>query len=213
MPSNVWEPVLPPGREYRQENLTELRKASNFIYQIGESPRLRQPSRVVPPDAIVSPVFQAKISYLKRCLRRYTRLTGGKGRGLAGVQVGISERVFVAYLGKEKDRLSVFINPVIEEISERLLVYKEACMSANSLVAPVVRPAWIRFSYYDETGKKHLWEKRDTTMHLRMLNRVLEHEIDHLDGIINIDLVPSITLEFESAPGPKVPKFMAVKQQ
>jgi peptide deformylase len=213
MPKNVWEPTLPPGRAYKRENLAEIRKASLFIYQVGESPLLRKPSKRIVVKDIRSPVVQAKIAYLQSCLRRYTRLTNGKGRGLAGIQVGIHERLFVAYLGKETKNkaITVFINPKIEEESGVLLRYDEACMSANSLVAPVVRPAWIRFSYYDEQGRMQVWEQKDTTYHFRMLNRVLQHEIDHLEGIINIDKVPSVSLGFESFKDQyKAAKFEAI---
>jgi peptide deformylase len=203
MPKSVWEPSLPPGRAYIHENLAEIRKASSFIYQVGESPILREPSMTIPIKEIVSPVVQAKIDYVKACLRRYTKLTNGKGRGLAAVQVGVHERFFVAYLGKEtKNRvISVFINPKVDEASETLYRYNEACMSANSLVAPVIRPAWIRFTYYNERGEQQEWKQKDTTYHYRMLNRVLQHEIDHLEGIINIDKVPSVSLSFESKKG------------
>jgi peptide deformylase len=203
MNKSNWQPTLPPGREYKRENLTEIRKASEFIYQVGESPILRKKAAKVPVKDITSPVMQAKIHYVRDCLFRYTRLTHGKGRGLAAPQVGIHERFFVAYSGKKPtaSSLSVFINPTIEETAAILYRYNEACMSANSLVAPVVRPAWIRFSYYNEAGEKQVWQQRDTTSHFRMLNRVFEHEIDHLDGVINIDLVPSASLTFESFPG------------
>jgi peptide deformylase len=199
----IWQPTLPPGRDYKATNLTELRHASAFIYQVGESPILRAKAAKVPVKEITNSVTQEKIKYVKNCLLRYTRLTHGKGRGLAAPQVGIHERFFVAYIGRKPDvsSLSVFINPDIEEISDVLYRYNEACMSANSLVAPVVRPAWIRFSYYNEAGEKQVWQQRDTTSHFRMLNRVFEHEIDHLDGVINIDLVPSASLTFESFPG------------
>jgi peptide deformylase len=201
MPKHVWKPQLPPGRAYKWENLTEIRKASAFLYQVGESPILRQPSQAIAVDEIRSPIMQAKIEYVKGCLRRYTKLTGGKGRGLAAVQVGIHEKLFVTYLGKEaKNRaISVFINPQIKAASETLFRYNEACMSANSLVAPVVRPAWVRFVYFNERGEQKEWQQKDTTYHFRMLNRVLQHEIDHLEGIINIDKVPSASLGFESA--------------
>jgi peptide deformylase len=200
MPKKLWEPDLPPGRAYKRENLSEIRKASFFIYQVGESPILRQKTTAIPVKEIKSPVVQAKVAYLKACLRRYTRLTSGKGRGLAGVQVGIPQRLFVAYTGEEKARkkVSVFINPTIVESSQLQYRYNEACMSANSLVAPVVRPAWIRFTFYNERGEKLEWNRKDTTPHLKILNRVFQHEIDHLDGIINIDKVPSVSLGFES---------------
>ncbi len=208
-----WKPVRPPGYDYKQENLAEIRKAARFLYQIGEIPELRQPSPPLNPALITTPDFQAKITYVKQSLRRYTRITRGKGKGLAAIQVGIHERFFVVYMDPENKTIGVFINPVIAEASATQYRYNEACMSANSLVAPVVRPAWIRFSYLDDTGKHKVWETKDTSEHTRMLNRVIQHEIDHLDGVINIDRVKSVDLEFESFPNPEGSPFEVVTKQ
>ncbi len=59
-------------------------------------------------------------------------------------------------------------------------------MSANPIIAKVIRPEFIEFEYYDEKGAKQFWNDKD-----RLLNRVFQHEIDHMEGIINIDLVDS----------------------
>ncbi|MBP9719475.1 MAG: peptide deformylase, partial [Candidatus Levybacteria bacterium] len=96
--------------------------------------------------------------------------------------------------------LLIIINPVITKKSKDLYRYPEICMSANPLIAPVVRPAWIEFSYLDEHGKEQLWETKDDTKEGRLYNRVFQHEIDHMDGIINIDKVQSNELIFESDP-------------
>ena len=73
-------------------------------------------------------------------------------------------------------------------------------MSANPIIAKVTRPAWIEIEYYDEFGNKHHWNTKVTTKKTRSYNRVLQHELDHLDGIICIDKVDSKDLILESDP-------------
>ena len=111
-----------------------------------------------------------------------------------------------AHFVAEQARMTAFedmviiINPVITRKSKDLLRYPEICMSANPIIAPVVRPSWIEFSYIDEQGKKQVWEIKDASKEGKLYNRVFQHEIDHMDGIINIDKVQSEELIFESDP-------------
>ena len=63
------------------------------------------------------------------------------------------------------------------------------CMSADPVIVPTVRPAWIEFEYLDEDAIVRKWNTRDNTDTNRMMNRVFQHEIAHTQGIINIDLV------------------------
>jgi peptide deformylase len=73
-------------------------------------------------------------------------------------------------------------------------------MSSHPCIAPVVRPVWIEFDYYDIHGKKHQWNMKADTPAGKRLNRIVQHEIDHLDGIINIDRVAAKDIIFESDP-------------
>lgn len=99
-----------------------------------------------------------------------------------------------------QDDMLVIINPKITKKSAKLYRYPEICMSANPIIASVVRPAWIEFEYYDEFGDKKFWDKKDSDKDEKMYNRVFQHEIDHMDGIINIDKVNSRELILESDP-------------
>jgi peptide deformylase len=191
-----WKSQKPPFWKYKKKVFKNIIKTADFIYQIGESDALRKPSQAVTIAGITLPVFQEKIAYLKACIQKYRKLTG-MGRGITGVQVGIPEKVAVILLDK---KLVIIINPVITKKSVTLLRYPEICMSANPLIAPVVRPSWIEFSYYDEKGEKQCWNTKDDTKEGRIYNRVFQHEIDHMDGIINIDRVQSNKLIFESDP-------------
>jgi peptide deformylase len=192
----AWESNLPPFRKYKKEVFTNVIKTGQFIYQIGESKDLRIPSQEVLIKQINTPEFKRKIKYLKKCLIKYRKLTG-IGRGITAVQIGIPEKFSVIYT---PEHLMIIINPKITKSSTKKLIYPEMCMSANPIIAKVIRPSWIEFEYFDEFGKKQFWEIKDNTELGIMMNRVFQHEIDHMEGIINIDKIKSNTLIFESDP-------------
>ena len=73
-------------------------------------------------------------------------------------------------------------------------------MSAWPIIAPVIRPAWIEFEYFDENGQQKIWNEKSDTERGRMLNRVFQHEFDHLEGVLNIDYCKGEDLILESDP-------------
>ena len=198
MKNLIWKPTPPPARVFKKKSLTELIKISQFVYQVGEHESLRKPSKPVPVRHIRAFTTQEKLRYLKKCLDRFRRITKGKGRGIAAVQVGIPEQIVLLYMPSRKKKYRFFINPNVTRVSTARYRYEESCMSCNLLVAPVVRPAWVEVLYFDEDGEKQVWRERGSTKEGKLYNRVLQHEIDHLRGIINIDKVKSKELFFES---------------
>jgi len=197
----VWRPNPPPFRGFKKKVFTKDIKVSGFIYQIGESEILRKPCKEVPLDKVTSKETKAKIKYLKDCLIKYRKITGF-GRGITAVQVGIPERFSVIYKGqtikniKNKksvtyDDVEVIINPKVTAKSKKLLRYPESCMSLSPVIVPTIRPSWIEFDYFDEEGKLEHWVRKDRNQVDRMMNRVFQHEIDHMEGIINIDKIKS----------------------
>lgn len=191
----MWKPKKPPFRVHKKKVFENVIKTCDFIYQIGESEDLRKSSKEVSIAEITSKEFKKKIAYLKKCFLEYKKRTGW-GKGIAGVQVGIPERFCLIFTTKPL----IFINPKIIKRSEKLYIHREICMSANPIVANVIRPAWVEVECFDEFGKKQYWNTKDTTKEGRSYNRVLQHEIDHLDGIICIDRVDSRDIIFESDP-------------
>lgn len=110
------------------------------------------------------------------------------GIGLAAVQVGVPKRLLVIDLqepeeeeGEPVRKPLVFINPEILETSETLQPYLEGCLSVPEHYADVERPDRIRARWLDADGKPH--EEEITGM----LAVVLQHEMDHLEGILFID--------------------------
>ena len=110
------------------------------------------------------------------------------GIGLAAIQVGVPHRLLVIDLqdrDEETDQVVrtplVFINPEILEASEELSVYNEGCLSVPEQYADVARPASIKAKWLDRDGNAHV-EQIDG-----MLATCLQHEMDHLEGILFID--------------------------
>lgn len=112
------------------------------------------------------------------------------GIGLAAIQVGVPKRLLVIDLQEpESDEEGakpvreplVFINPQILEGSDELSVYNEGCLSVPDQYAEVERPSTIRASWMDRDGRIH-----EQTLD-GLLATCLQHEIDHLEGVLFID--------------------------
>lgn len=199
MKDSSWKPSFPPFRTYKKKVFNQLIATGDYIYHIGESESLREPSQAVRIRDITTPSFQKKLQYVKDCLFKY-RAETGMGRGLAAVQVGIPERFAVIFMPREEGNVLTIINPEIQDKAKHYLVYPEICMSANPLIARVSRPAWMEFDYYDENGELQLWKVKDDDTQGKLYNRIAQHEIDHMNDIINIDKVVARDLIFEVDP-------------
>src|ERR1700749_3811600 len=105
------------------------------------------------------------------------------GIGLAAVQIGVPKRVIVIDLdqkdGKRNPR--AFINPVILWASEEKAVFEEGCLSVPEIWDDVERPARIKAEYLDRDGNAQVLEADG------MLATCLQHEMDHLEGVLFID--------------------------
>ncbi|MGE4612514.1 MAG: peptide deformylase [Paracoccaceae bacterium] len=107
------------------------------------------------------------------------------GVGLAGPQVGVLKRIFVIDCA-EKDAAPdpmILINPEITWVSEELNTYDEGCLSIPEIYEPVTRPEMVRMSYLDADGKLHEDEFE------ALYATAVQHELDHLDGILFIDYI------------------------
>ncbi|MEM6763073.1 MAG: peptide deformylase [Pseudomonadota bacterium] len=106
------------------------------------------------------------------------------GIGLAAPQVGVLERIVVCDVvteeGAEPDP-HVLINPVLESASEEQSVYEEGCLSIPDYTEDVTRPAAVRISYLDRDGALQTMDAEG------LLATCLQHEIDHLNGVLFID--------------------------
>jgi len=123
-------------------------------------------------------------------------MRNASGIGLAGPQVGRSERLFVIDLTPVADEMAeageplpaqpmVFINPEIVEESDETVALEEGCLSIPEVREAVTRPERVRVRYRDRTFEEQEIEAG------HMLARVLQHERDHLDGILFTDYLSS----------------------
>ena len=101
-----------------------------------------------------------------------------EGVGLAANQVGRLKRILVAALEEEE---IVIVNPVIEDKSDELGTDSEGCLSIPEIQVDVERPIAVTISGQDLAGQPVRVEARD------LMARILQHEIDHLDGVVILD--------------------------
>jgi peptide deformylase len=105
------------------------------------------------------------------------------GIGLAAIQVGVAKRVITMDLSKKEDdqEPQVFINPEILWQSEVRVKFEEGCLSIPDYYEEVERPAEVKVKYLDLAGKSREIEAKG------LLATCLQHEIDHINGVLFID--------------------------
>jgi peptide deformylase len=117
-------------------------------------------------------------------LRLVERMTGlmqdARGVGLAGTQVGTLQRVFV-FQATEEDEPQAVVNPVLIKASDVKVVETEGCLSLQGVTVPVERHTRVTLEGKDESGADLRLELEEHAA------RVVQHELDHLDGILIID--------------------------
>ena len=139
----------------------------------------------MPVEVPASPEVAALIKDLADTLA-YWRATTGYGRGIAAPQLGISLRVIFLQLPGEKPW--PLVNPEILERSEEKIVVWDACLSFLSIFMQVERHREITVRYQDVKGDSREFRAGDD----RNLSELLQHEIDHLDGILAVDRIADI---------------------
>jgi peptide deformylase len=151
------------------------------ILPIIEAPDPRLRVKSTPVDQ-VDDALRALISDM------FETMYDAPGIGLAAIQVGVPKRLLVIDLQEEEGedgrpirRPQVFINPVLDDPAAEQRTYTEGCLSVPDQFADVDRPATIRATWLDENGVAH--DERITGM----LATCLQHEMDHLEGILFID--------------------------
>lgn len=126
------------------------------------------------------------------------RRTTGYGRGIAAPQIGVLKRVVFISI----DKPWLLVNPLITWMSEERMTVWDACLSYLCIFFQVSRAEKIKVSYQDESGRKKEIVAEGA------LSELLQHEIDHLDGILAIDRVSDVRTictreEYEKRYAPK----------
>lgn len=113
------------------------------------------------------------------------------GIGLAAIQVGVPSRVVVMDLSKREAEAEprVFINPEISWSSEERSLYEEGCLSIPDIHEDVERPARVKIRYLDLDGKPQEAEAEG------LFATCIQHEVDHLNGVLFIDHISKLKRE------------------
>jgi peptide deformylase len=140
-------------------------------------PVLRQKARALEPTEVRTPAFQKLVDDMMETMDEY------EGIGLAAPQVHVSVRLFVAGVeGSGKDlKVLPFINPVIESLTTELAEDWEGCLSIPDLRGKVPRPRDVLIRALDRRGKPFEMTLKNYPA------RVVQHETDHLDGLLFLD--------------------------
>jgi peptide deformylase len=114
--------------------------------------------------------------------RMFQLMSDANGIGLAATQVGVLRRLFVCRIGEEDDaQLHAFANPAVTTVGDALETADEGCLSMQGILVPVERPVTIVVEAQDLTGASVRIELKELDA------RVVQHEFDHLDGVLIID--------------------------
>ncbi|MBX3530590.1 MAG: peptide deformylase [Rhizobiaceae bacterium] len=110
------------------------------------------------------------------------------GIGLAGIQIAVPQRIVVIDLAKEGETPApqVFINPEIVASGDEVNIHEEGCLSIPDYYAEVERPKTVTVRYQDLAGKPQVIEADE------LLATCLQHEIDHLNGVLFIDHISKL---------------------
>ena len=109
------------------------------------------------------------------------------GIGLAAIQIGIPKRIIVIDLNKdEKKNPMYFVNPIIKQRNSVNSTYEEGCLSVPNQFAEIERPNKCEVEYLDFDGKKQLLKAEG------LLATCIQHEMDHLEGILFIDYLSKL---------------------
>ncbi len=161
-------------RERLEAELLERREAALAqVVKFGD-PVLKS---VASPVTGFGPELRAEVERMIAIMR------DGMGVGLAATQVGILRRILVFQAGPDSEPTAL-VNPTVEWLSEEVVVAEEGCLSLPRVAMDVERPLHARLAGRDVEGEAMTIEASGLEA------RVLQHEIDHLDGVLILDRAP-----------------------
>ena len=110
------------------------------------------------------------------------------GIGLAAIQIGIPKRIIVMDIGRDEKKKEprYFVNPIIKKRNKEKSIYEEGCLSVPDQFAEIERPNSCEVEYLDYEGKKQQLKAEG------LLATCIQHEMDHLEGILFIDYLSKL---------------------
>ena len=110
------------------------------------------------------------------------------GIGLAAIQIGIPKRIIVMDISKDENKKEprYFVNPIIQNKDKIKSIYEEGCLSVPNQFAEIERPKNCDIEYLDYNGNKQILKAQG------LLATCIQHEMDHLEGILFIDYLSKL---------------------
>lgn len=136
---------------------------------------MRQKAKIVPLDIIGSKKIKKIISRMKEVLAE-----SKDGVALAAPQIGESLQIFIIKLTPDVG-FKIFINPKIKKKSKKKQILPEGCLSVEGVYGTIKRVEKLTVEAEDENGKKFICGAS------RLLAQIIQHEMDHLNGVLFID--------------------------
>lgn len=134
---------------------------------------------------VSKPIEKANSRIKKLAGQMKESMESANGLGIAAPQVGVNERIIIVRLnsGTKHEQIVALINPEIITFSEESEVAEEGCLSLPNVYVPVERSKKITLKYQTTKNDNHTIELEDLNA------RVVQHEVDHLDGILIVDKI------------------------
>ena len=147
---------------------------------------LTEPNKIL--RQVSKPVESVKKEEQKLMDDMLETMYNANGIGLAAIQIGIPKRIIVMDISRneEKKKPMYFVNPVIDNKDTENSTYEEGCLSVPDYFAEVDRPKKCRVQYLDYNGEKK------TLVADGLLATCIQHEMDHLEGILFIDYLSKL---------------------
>ena len=147
------------------------------------------------PNTLLRQISQPveKVQELERELMNdmLETMYAANGIGLAAIQIGVPKRIIVMDLSKEENKKNpmYFVNPIITKKNDEKITYEEGCLSVPNQFAEIDRPSKCEVEYLDYNGNKQNLQAEG------LLATCIQHEIDHLEGILFIDYLSKLKKE------------------
>ena len=147
---------------------------------------LTEPNKIL--RQVSKPVIKVGIDEQKLMDDMLETMYSANGIGLAAIQVGVPKRIIVMDINKEKDKKNpmYFVNPVIKNQDSKKTTYEEGCLSVPNQFAEIDRPKKCEVEYLDYNGNKKILKAEG------LLATCIQHEMDHLEGILFIDYLSKL---------------------
>ena len=147
---------------------------------------LTEPNKIL--RQISKPVHEVGVEEQKLMDDMLDTMYAANGIGLAAIQIGIPKRIIVMDISRDENKKEpiYFVNPIIKNRNTEKNTYEEGCLSVPNQFAEIDRPSKCEVEYLDYDGNKKLLKAEG------LLATCIQHEMDHLEGILFIDYLSKL---------------------